>query len=246
MSEPWAHSPSSLSPGWRGAGQGRGLAAWDSLRSRDPGPGFQLLSQRAHPGLGKGPEKAIRVTSKVQCFLDAKKSLSRRTDGWRVEAAEGSGAQGRTPCSEGSHGHVEAGAGQGGCREDVPRALAFSQEWGRCSGPVSRLPVWCCTHLIRGSGRLLLALLRGGRSGPRLPELEPGFPQAHQPLSPHLPEQTVWETPTCSPFPLLPHPSPAFCQASPARQLALLATPLPQALLPLPRLPGCAPPRPTP
>lgn len=106
------------------------------------------------------------MTSKVQCFLDAKKSLSRRTDGWRVEAAEGSGAQGRTPCSEGSHGHVEAGAGQGGCREDVPRALAFSQEWGRRSGPVSRLPVWCCTHLIRGSGRLLLALLRGGRSPP--------------------------------------------------------------------------------
>lgn len=46
--------------------------------------GFQLLSQRARSGLSKDPEEDIKgVISKAQCFLEAKNSLSSKTDGWR-------------------------------------------------------------------------------------------------------------------------------------------------------------------
>lgn len=52
--------------------------------------GFQLLSQRAYSGLSKGPEEDIKgVISKGQCFLEAKNSLSSKTDGWRVEVKAG-------------------------------------------------------------------------------------------------------------------------------------------------------------
>lgn len=176
-------------------------------------PGFQLPGPRAHPGLGRGPEEAVRVTSEVQCFLEAKKLSPRRTDGWRVEAAEGSGAQ----STKGSHGHVEAGAGKRGCLEDLPHALAFSQEWGQCGGPLSRL-------------RLVLHPLDAGKWAPavgpserrgvwgldRLSWMEPRFPQAHRPLLP-APSRTVRETLARSLFPPLPH----LPSARPARPSSL-------------------------
>lgn len=153
-------------------------------------PGFQLPGPRAHPGLGRGPEEAVRVTSEVQCFLEAKKLSPHRTDGWRVEAAEGSGAQSRKPCTKGSHGHVEAGTGKRGCLEDLPHALAFSQEWGQCGGPLSRLRL--VLHPL-DAGKWAAAVGPSERRGvwglDRL-SWSLGFRRLTGHSSPHLPEQS--------------------------------------------------------
>lgn len=149
------------------------------------------------------------MISKAQCFLEAKKSLSSKTDGWRVEVTKVSeNPELTTPGRWGSSEQVEAGVGKGVVLPKTwaprDRLEGLSQARVCFTGVRMARPRLKAPCSVPGGGQLADWPFREeGGQGPPLRELEPGFPQRHQPLL-LPPSRTVCEKPTYHPFPLPP------------------------------------------
>lgn len=143
---------------------------------------------------------AHRRLSKGQCFLNARKLLSSKT--WLKVSRNPEPGQTRiTGAGGGRRGQT---SGAGASAGSAPGPCFACRVW-TVQGPVSGLPVWRCPRVILGSGRhAKWPFSEEGGLGPQLPELDPGFPQGHQP-SPTTCQNSLGEAP--APACLLPSPT---------------------------------------